>query len=195
LHTLRNFLRILRLTTMRTKFITPLFLIFNILCFSALAQKDFTNKSQAKNELKNGIKEGKWVEYIDNRDSITTDTAAPFYKLTVYKSGKPFGIMREYTRKGILYIKIPYSDGKENGDAILYYDDGVVEEDIPCTDGKRNGVGRTYYISGALKSETSYADGKKNGPEKEYYENGKLKGECPYKYNKKEGIDKIYGEN
>jgi antitoxin component YwqK of YwqJK toxin-antitoxin module len=65
----------------------------------------FTNKEEAKNLRVNGKKEGKWVEYFDLKKGVEIETKnknAPIYRLTVYKAGKPNGIVREYYRNGEL---------------------------------------------------------------------------------------------
>src|SRR6185312_12853679 len=75
----------------------------------------FTNKTEAKNKLKHGLKEGKWIEYINDSGKITTNSSAPFYILIVYKDDKPSEIARLYAVNGNLLIESPYSDGKLNG--------------------------------------------------------------------------------
>ncbi|MGP8215607.1 MAG: hypothetical protein ACLQQ4_08600 [Bacteroidia bacterium] len=78
----------------------------------------FTNKAEAKNLVINGKKEGKWLEYIkriqlDNID-VTNDTnLAGHYKLTIYRAGKPFGIMRQYYMSGKLMSETKYTNEKK----------------------------------------------------------------------------------
>ena len=43
----------------------------------------FTDRTEAKNLMANGLKEGKWVEYWDDsNDTITKDTNASMYILS-----------------------------------------------------------------------------------------------------------------
>jgi len=60
----------------------PLILIL-FLCIACnnITEQGFTNKAEAKNEKINGLKEGKWIEYLDKQDSIISDTNAPYYRL------------------------------------------------------------------------------------------------------------------
>jgi hypothetical protein len=88
---------------------TLLFICFSLFTFSLslFAQQDtlgFTNKAEARNILKDTIKEGKWVEYIDRNLHDTKDTNASIYRLSVYKSGRPYGMVRYYYK---LRIKTP----------------------------------------------------------------------------------------
>src|ERR1700722_8015952 len=77
----------------------------------------FTNKAEAKNLIVNGLKEGKWIEYFGN-DVITNDTTSttntPYYRLTVYKASRTYGIEREYfnTESNQLFDETPYVNGK-----------------------------------------------------------------------------------
>lgn len=98
----------------------------------------FTNKAQAGNQFKNGLKEGKWAEYKNITGKPMADSnGASWTYLIVYKGGKKEGIVREYNWSGILITETPYVDGK------------------------RNGIKKEYYSSGKLYSLTSYEGGKK----------------------------------
>jgi|SRR6185312_4758297 len=156
------------------------YLLFVILslCFACNAigqnypDSGFTNKAEAKNLMVNGLKEGKWVEYIGLNDSITTDTSAFFYCLSIYKGGKVNGIVRCYFNHGYLNSETPYVDGKINGVQKFFYKSGKILETIDMTDGKANGMSKFYYESGKLKMVTPFINGKQ-GVGKGYYENGK----------------------
>jgi antitoxin component YwqK of YwqJK toxin-antitoxin module len=138
------------------KALLPALLSF-IFSFISLGQKvildDNFSKTGAENHLVNGLKENKWIEYIEKNGKITTDINAPYYKLTFYNAGKPDGIVRAYYKSGQLEGEATYSDGKETG------------------------VAKEYYESGTLKAEVSYIHGQKNGVEKEYYDSLKIKRE------------------
>jgi antitoxin component YwqK of YwqJK toxin-antitoxin module len=140
---------------------------------SLLAQDNgFTNRAEAKNQTVNGKKEGKWFEYLaDIMGDVTTDSdAAPYYSLSIYRAGKPYGIVRLYdnaSRK--LVIEDPYdAHGKKNGLEKQYYQSGKIEYERPYVNNKRNGILKRYYESGKLEMETVY----KNDIEQEtkYYD-------------------------
>src|SRR5580698_5784201 len=92
----------------------------------------FTDRKEAKNEMVDGEKEGKWVEY--GRFTLfwifKFDTNS--YTLIIYKHGVPYGTVRKY------YIK------------------GQIEGETHYTDGKLNGVARGWYKNGELRMETHF---------------------------------------
>ena len=96
----------------------------------------FTNKAEARNILKDTVKIGKWMEYMDSAMHITLDTNAPYYSLTVYKDGKPSGIFRGYYRNGNLYFQCAIVNGQKNGVGRKYYQNGNVKSEIPYDKGK-----------------------------------------------------------
>ncbi len=51
-------------------------------------ENSFTNKTEAKNQMVNGMKEGKWIEYDDSDYKLTTDENAAYYRLSIYHEGK-----------------------------------------------------------------------------------------------------------
>src|ERR1700739_1123138 len=112
--------------------------LFLSLTLGAFAQADsntsakpvgFSSKKQARNVMLNGLKQGYWVEYyMKKREGMveTKDTNAPYYKLTIYESGRPADTVKEYYKGGHKYLFTPYKDGKKNGKELLYYEDGKV---------------------------------------------------------------------
>jgi antitoxin component YwqK of YwqJK toxin-antitoxin module len=138
------------------------FLLFTV---ATMAQDSlgFTNKTEAENKMANGLKEGKWVEYLDANKA--------YYALIIYKSGMRYGIVREYYESGKLEDEIPYTNGKINGVIKVYYESGNLESEDPWINGRINGVVKLYYEDGKLKSEVIWNDGKK-GATKNYDENG-----------------------
>ena len=200
--------------------------IILLLCFishGSFAQADsgFTNKAEAKNLTVNGLKEGKWVEYISFNDKLATDSncLCDSYRLTIYVGGKPSGIVRQYNITGELSSIVYYARGKkkgklkefygngklsreinytndmENGLERRYYENGILKSETPYTNDKESGIRKTYFENGVLESETPFTNGKMNGVDKEYYENSNLKYEYPRTYNKNNGVLKEYYEN
>ncbi len=124
-----------------------------------IVDSGFTNKSDAKNLIVNGVKEGKWIQYYKVKDKVVHETKskhAPFYRLTMYKAGKAVGIARDYYKSGKLWGETPYVNGNINGLRKMYDDNGVL-----------------------ILTDTVFAD-KENGIIKIFYLNGKLKIECPF---------------
>ncbi|MGP8215648.1 MAG: toxin-antitoxin system YwqK family antitoxin [Bacteroidia bacterium] len=186
---------------MKIKHLFPIIGIILTLSFSlltssrAMAQDGFTNKAEARNEMKNKVKEGKWIEYISFSEEITQDTAAPTYRLTEYKSGKPFGIVREYYKNGKMKSETPYKDGKINGTIKGYYDTGILEYEKKINNDKKNGIQKMYYESGKLHFEYPYSNDTLVDTVKEYYENGRLKNTSPMEDGQQNGVAKSYYED
>jgi antitoxin component YwqK of YwqJK toxin-antitoxin module len=186
-----SFLRNSIFDRMKTKLIMKLLVVFSCLAMPAMAQQGFTDKAEAKNELVNGLKEGKWIEYTDS-NSINTDTT-PLYLLIVYKAGKPCEIVHEYYKaNGKLFSETPYTNGKKNGTEKYYYESGKLMEEDTYADDEENGVKKEYYETGQLEYEIPYTNGAENGVSKDYYEDGKIHGEIPYQGGKKNGVQKEY---
>lgn len=178
----------------------PLILSLSI-SVTAFGQADsgFTNKAEAKNLMVDGVKEGKWVEYFkitDKMEDQTNNSDAPVFRLTIYKAGKPVGMVREYYKNGKLKSEIPYKNGDINGVEKEYDENGELVAIDTLVNGQGSGVIRTYYANGKVKIEYPFAKdrmlvesklcvpgligcvyGAINGTIKKYYSNGKLKSE------------------
>jgi antitoxin component YwqK of YwqJK toxin-antitoxin module len=166
--------------------------------FTALGQQNppdsgFTNKGEATNQVVNGQKEGKWIEYVDENGNFTRKENATSYELAVYKAGKLFGIVRCYYNNGMLESQATYLNGKMNGIHKLYLS-GKIAHEIPYKDGEIDGVAKYYYDSGKISAETPYSNGKINGTEKVYSESGTLVREIVYKHGNVKG-KKYYDKN
>jgi len=168
----------------------------------AIIDSGFTNKAEAKNLTVNGLKEGKWLEYVKcvllypNESDITHDTnLACSYRLVFYKSGKPCGIIRTYYMNGKLLDEKTFTKGKVNGIERGYYINGVLQSETPYNMGIENGIRKTYYENGKIESETPFTHGHINGIDKEYYENGNLEYEYPRTHSMNNGILKEYYED
>jgi antitoxin component YwqK of YwqJK toxin-antitoxin module len=177
---------------MRTICILILSLSFTIAAFGQdYPDSGFTNKAEAKNQMVNGKKEGKWIEYFD-------DTEYPMgtkgYILTIYKNGEKIGLEKGYYMDGKLQWLSPYKDGKLNGIYKGFYENGILMQEIQYMDDKINGLAKYYINNGVLSIETLYTNGNKNGIEKCYDENGKLEKEVSYN-NGEKGLIKEYNDN
>ncbi|MGP8214130.1 MAG: toxin-antitoxin system YwqK family antitoxin [Bacteroidia bacterium] len=146
---------------MKIKFVSSIIIALSWAVLPAAAQNGFTNKAEAKNMMKDSLKEGKWVEYFDENQDTTSDTSqVVYYSLTEYKAGNPVGIVREYYKSGKLYSETPYSaDGHIDGVLKNYYESGVLSYMVPYVYGKKEGVERYYYPDGKIQSETKYDSG------------------------------------
>src|ERR1700722_3138175 len=120
--------------------------------YSLSAQQSigFTKKSEAKNEMVNGQKEGKWIEYLAAyADVVESDTnKAYYYQLSEYKQGKPDGIVRMYFRDGTLARGTPYTMGNKNGVAKLYYHNGKIMSEKPYKADSLDGIEKWYHENG-----------------------------------------------
>ncbi len=80
---------------------------------TTISQNGFNDKSEAKNELRNELKQGKWVEYKNSEYKPTAQENAQYYLLTIYKDDIPQGIHREFFKSGQLRFETTYSNGKK----------------------------------------------------------------------------------
>jgi antitoxin component YwqK of YwqJK toxin-antitoxin module len=157
---------------MNIKLTTTLLLAIGISALTVNAQKGFTSRKDAKNEMKKNMKDGNWVEYMDATGKPTADTAAPYYMLTIYKKGKKNGLCNSYAKGGKLESAIPYEDDKINGTATYYYASGKVSGTTAYTNDVINGAQKTFYEDGKVKSEATWVNGKSTA-RKDYDETGK----------------------
>jgi antitoxin component YwqK of YwqJK toxin-antitoxin module len=185
----------------------------------AQQQEGFTDKTEAKNQMVNGLKEGKWIEYDTLIKHVVGLKDTTGYRLIVYKANKPFGIVKKFYVDGKLMDEIPYVNGRKNGMARSYWINGKLVAEIPYINDTINGVEKDYalengvfykeiptknnkingivkqYSNGKLWRETPYTDGIVNGVEKMYtLPNGKLSSETIY-VNGKKKLEKIFDEN
>jgi antitoxin component YwqK of YwqJK toxin-antitoxin module len=177
-----------------------LIIYFSLLAFSfSLAAQDslgFTNKAEAKNQVVNGLKEGKWVEYVDREGYLTTDSNTGPYYLNVYKAGKHYGISRYYSMDRKTVIETPYNEyGEINGTEKVYDQNGLIWQETPWINNKKNGVEKAYSDNGTPIHETPFTNDRISGVERLYYGSGKLFRETPYKDGAKSGMVKWYYED
>jgi antitoxin component YwqK of YwqJK toxin-antitoxin module len=156
-----------------------LYLFLTTYSLSLSAQADsagFTDKTEAKNQMADSVKDGNWCEYLTAEFIVTQDTNAPYYSLVIYRAGKPSGIKRVYHKGGNILSETPYTDGKINGIEKLYYKNGKLQHEHPYTNGKENvnGIFREYADNGQLVEEIPYTNGQVNGTVKEFYKTGQL---------------------
>ncbi len=171
-------------------------LFFSLLIGCNSASTDgFTGKGEAKNQMVNGLKEGKWKEFLDSNFNVSSDSNSLYYAFSNYSKGKIEGVRYIYRKTGELRNEIPYVKGIENGISRGYYKTGKLFLEIPFIDGKMNGLGKVYYESGSIQIEEPYYNDKLNGVLKEYYENGKLKQETRFDSGKIKGIIGDYDRN
>jgi antitoxin component YwqK of YwqJK toxin-antitoxin module len=136
------------------------FFIINSSFAFAQQDKGFTNKAEAKNQMVNGKKEGKWIEYetLYGLYTSSTDTNALYYCLTIYKAGKPFGKARQYNIKNGKLIFIKSFKDNEHYVVNYYYANGKLKSELPYYNNEVNGMGKGYYEDGKLKSETLFSN-------------------------------------
>jgi antitoxin component YwqK of YwqJK toxin-antitoxin module len=181
--------------TMKSICALILSLSFVITSCNKISDQGFTNKAEAKNEIINGKKEGKWVEYFaDDYGNTTSDSINYFsYSLTIYKNDQPIGVQRIYYKSGE-WQEVPFTNGRGNGMVKVYYKSGELHYEQPWKNNALDGVVKAYYQNGKLKCETPFKDGFENGMQIQYYESGKIKTETSY-VNGNQGTIKNYDEN
>jgi antitoxin component YwqK of YwqJK toxin-antitoxin module len=174
----------------------PLLIFYLLFTLTAFGQKippidsNFINKAKTKNLKINGLKEGKWGEYVDADWNIKSDTSSSYYRVATYVHDTIQGMAGIYGDFGCYYI-IPYVNGKKNGIARSYLKYYIT---IPYKDDKINGVLKRYFFpDGILFSDCPFEDGIANGTAKEYYEDGKVSRETVY-VKGKEVSDNAYDE-
>lgn len=167
--------------------------IFSFFAVTTIGQQDsgFTNRAEAKNLMVNGLKEGKWVEYYHGKDDSNSSKDSSYalsYTLTIYKSGKPNGIVREYylwpVREKLKWEAL-YHNGEIIDTSKEYYPNGQLESVLPYKNGKKNGKSVSYWENGNIEIENYYRNGMEDGIEKTYNDEGKLMSKTTYKNDKK----------
>jgi len=137
------------------------------------------NRYGATNLTREGLKEGKWIDYLDNNAEPTSFHSAMFCVITNYKGGKSVGKKNEYDMLGNLVYESRYTDGKLD-EIRRYHENNLLLSEDFYVDGKKQGLSKIFYEDGILKSETNYVNGMKKGSEKIYYESGRMKEENNY---------------
>lgn len=182
---------------MKYLLIVILSLSFSLTVF-AQADSGFTYKAEAKNLKVNGLKDGKWIEYLADDKKIVKDSnnhSFRFFRLAVYKGGMLNGAARVYEKSGKLHSQTTYINNQKNGSE-KYYQNGHVAVSVSYAYGQKTGLEDFYdFASGKLNLEIDYINGKKNGTEKVYYKSGKLLTEVTYVNNKENGVQKVYYED
>ncbi len=195
--------------------------IFQILSFG---QNGFINKDEAKNIKTDGLKQGKWIEYLKfNKAWIeikecNKDTA-DYYRLAIYKdnqitgteyinyiTGEPMnvtqysngiknGVGKGFYKTGGLLYENYYVNGLLQGLSKMYYESGKLISEMLIIDNIPNGPYKTYHESGAIASEVLMINGKLNGTSKHYDQTGLLTIEMFYLNNKRTGETKVYNKD
>ena len=159
-------------------------------------QNDFwTFKNTAANKVINGLKQGNWLECLDQNYSVTKKDSARFLQNTVYQNSKVFGIQKIYNLNGVLIKEIPYKNGRKNGVAKSYFKSGILKNETTYVDDSLTGVAKEYYENRQLAEEKTMLNGKNDGSCKIYRNNGLLEKEINFKNGKQNGLMKVYYEN
>lgn len=174
-----------------------IFILSIFFAFTAFGQDTlgFTNKKEARNLIVRGKKEGKWVEYLDSfQETVVNKEYSSYYRLTIYKKGRPSGIVRIYDNNGLLSSETPYRNGKING-VVKKYLDSTLWSKCLYVNGKKNGIDTGYWDNGKVESETSYVNDTLNGIVKNYDPDGNLSDEVTYTNDEIDGFWRFYYRN
>jgi antitoxin component YwqK of YwqJK toxin-antitoxin module len=138
--------------------ISSLLVLISSLAFCQQDTLGFTDKKEATNQLVNGKKEGKWLEYKYDMTGTTTDTKAPYYMLTIYHNDKPVGVSRLYYKGTTnLAMETHYNNGLKTGMQTAYFYDGkTMQSQTFWRNDSIQGTDKEFYDSGKLYKETTY---------------------------------------
>lgn len=126
--------------------------------------KVVTNKAEAKNEIIKGVKQGKWIEYLDgNLNKTLSQDSANYYKLIIYKNGMIMETERIYNIEDVLYSENFYVDGKIEGTSKIFYNDGDILSEVPYKEGLKEGIAKSYNGIKGVSSEMPYSKGLMHG--------------------------------
>jgi antitoxin component YwqK of YwqJK toxin-antitoxin module len=144
----------------------------------------FTDSTEARNLYVNGLKDGKWVEYDYDNELYTNGPTA--YVLTIYKNGKPEGVVNRYSMHSdhSLIARTIYKNGEKNGTEKAYYYSGKLSLEGNYINGKLDGDYKSYnLLDGELEMELKYLNGRVL-MKKVYYHNGSGKVSYEEQYDK-----------
>ena len=137
---------------------------------------DSTNNKAQQELFKEGIRNGKSIEFENN---TTNDTLI----YTTFKNNKLDGIKKEFYPNNKIWRIIEYKNGIQNGTQKKYSLEGKIEMEISFKNGKKDGVWHYYFDSGLEAKLENWSDGLKNGEFKVIDEKGIIKTQEYYKKN------------
>lgn len=137
---------------------------------------DSTNNKAQQELFKEGIRNGKSIEFENN---TTNDTLI----YTTFKNNKLDGIKKEFYPNNKIWRIIEYKNGIQNGTQKKYSLEGKIEMEISFKNGKKDGVWHYYFDSGFEAKLENWSDGLKNGEFKIMDEKGIIKMQEFYKIN------------
>ena len=137
---------------------------------------DSTNNKAQQELFKEGIRNGKSIEFENN---TTNDTLI----YTTFKNNKLDGIKKEFYTNNKIWRIIEYKNGIQNGTQKKYSLEGKIEMEISFKNGKKDGVWHYYFDSGLEAKLENWSEGLKNGEFKIMDEKGIIKMQEFYKIN------------
>jgi len=166
-------------------------------------QAYFYNSGNKKAEYKyiNGVPDGIWTEWHDNKQIKTTCT---------YVMGSMLdGTYITFLPDGHKESEVTYKNGKittsgrYEGDKFIVvqelssekYPNGQLKSEGTIVSGKKEGIWTTWYESGQKESEETYKNGIQNGISLSWYINGTKEHEGIYDFGRKNGKWISYHEN
>ena len=160
------------------------FLIILFASSFSFGQNGFTDKNEAKNENINGVRQGKWILYLDSLTFEIKDSNQKkiFYSLVVYKDGNFHETNRIYKMTGEFVYDVVYDNGK--GISKIYDPNGNLKVLTPYINGLANGVVRIFNENGKPLGVMQMSNNKANGWYILLDETGKVVGKFFFKDNK-----------
>lgn len=166
-------------------------------------EKFFVNgKPKADNKEENGVKVGKWVEYLNSDSLPQADLkGATYIRLSEFKAGKEVEKVFVLYKSMRVYSITSFSSknpGVKHGKSSWFHPNGGTMRTCYYKNGKLDGLETIFGARERVSVEQYYADDKLNGPQTTYYANGKVL--SVYEYydgvlDLKKGTHKVYYPN
>jgi antitoxin component YwqK of YwqJK toxin-antitoxin module len=134
----------------------------------------------------NGLREGVWTTFWDNRLPHT---------ITSYAAGKKNGSYVEIRRTGQVEWLMNYTNDTLDGPSRKYHPGANIAEETYYSQGVRSGTYTRWYLNGPIQEQTNYNRNLRDGRSIFYKENGQKLAEYTYNLGKLDGDATIYGDN
>lgn len=142
-------------------------------------EKFFVNgKPKAENKEENGVKVGRWVEYLGSDSLPLADSkGATYVRLTEFKAGKEVEKVFVLYKSLRIYSITSFSaknPGVKHGKSSWFQPNGGTIRTCYYKNGKLEGLETIFGARERVSIEQYYTDGLLNGPQTTYYVNGKV---------------------
>jgi antitoxin component YwqK of YwqJK toxin-antitoxin module len=133
----------------------------------------------------NGLREGVWTEYWDNK--------LPHF-VTSYSKDQRNGVHLDIRKTGQVEHCENYSDGKLDGPSRHYVPGVGIAEEVYYSEGERSGAYTKWYPGGKVQEQSNFNHDKRDGKTTYFLANGVKVAEYNYNQGKLDGDVAIYSE-